>query len=407
MGRPFFGAHRTCDAAAAAIEGIADPLTTIPSTRDRDSDAALRLTEDLELEMRNNISAFTSDGPLVPGSARRRLRVVTCADEATETAGSVWHAGIALARYLAATSSSITSCSSTATTTAKTTAKVAAGHDVPSASAAAVVLELGAGCGIPGLVVAACQCHHQPHRNNNNIAATAGDAIVAEVEATVTGVPPPLKVVITDVEENIAHLNDIIRLNAPVLMQMPQRLSSPSVQVEARRLYFGCDEDAAGILCDNPSGIDLILGADIGFDLNLHPLISSTLARLAPTASTRVLLCEEVRWGDIFAWYVDELGKAFDITFLDETNNNKEDKGEEIDIGVAVARAAVSSTGSPRPIRLMELRRKSSDGSMQQDENIAANTSTTSTAAAAMDYRSIKKLCMQEEEEEDEEQEDN
>jgi hypothetical protein len=208
-----------------------------------------------------------------------------------------------------------------------------------------VVVELGAGCGVPALVVAAC-----------NGTPYGADIHRASVE-----------VFLTDVEENIDHLNDVIQLNSA---------SFPSsVCVKARRLYFGCDEDAEALRSCLPCGsIDLVLGADIGFDLNLHPLITSTLLKLACKDSTRILLCEEVRWKDIFTWYMDEVGRAFDVVYLDEIDE--------------VARAAVSSTGSRRPIRLLELRRREGGPCRECSPQVES----------APDYKSIKRICMQEEE---------
>ncbi len=60
---------------------------------------------------------------------------------------------------------------------------------------------------------------------------------------------------------------------------------------------------------------DVILGADIGFDLALHADIATTLKKLAFNGTT-IILCEEIRWADIFNWYVEELSLHFHVDML-------------------------------------------------------------------------------------------
>ena len=39
-----------------------------------------------------------------------------------------------------------------------------------------------------------------------------------------------------------------------------------SAGVAARKLYWGCDEDITGVLCDYPSGFDCIIASDVIYE---------------------------------------------------------------------------------------------------------------------------------------------
>jgi predicted nicotinamide N-methyase len=127
----------------------------------------------------------------------------------------------------------------------------------------ATVCELGAGCCVPGLVSAALGAR---------------------------------SVSVTDLACNIEHMTSIIDRNAHAL----------GCPVTAAVIEFGVQS------AFDADSFSLILGADIGFDISLQPLIRSTLLSLAGE-HTRIILCEEVRWKDIFNWYVEELETCFNV----------------------------------------------------------------------------------------------
>ena len=51
----------------------------------------------------------------------------------------------------------------------------------------------------------------------------------------------------------------------------------------------------------------LVLGADVGYDPSSHGALVKTLAALRVE---EVVLVEQVRYRDVFSWFLDELGKA-------------------------------------------------------------------------------------------------
>jgi hypothetical protein len=188
------------------------------------------------------------------------LRRLTSHDTALETAGAVWHAGYTLSVHL----------------TQRLAELVRGRH----------VLEIGSGTGIVGLTCAALGA------------------------ASVT---------LTDLAGQVAHLRANIDTMRPLWAP-----TCPSVVAAA--LPFG---DAP------PRPFDVLLGADIGYDPSLHAPIAATVAAFfhaeedddgggagkpsdgggegeggAGRARRVALLAEEVRWGDIYRWYCEDLHAA-------------------------------------------------------------------------------------------------
>lgn len=184
------------------------------------------------------------------------LVIETIPEEVADTAGCVWFAGLALSRYLAS------------------------GVNVVQGDSR--VCELGAGCCVPGLVSALLGAK---------------------------------SVCVTDLPENISHMESIIESNKDTL----------ACPVSPHVVEFGADSEF------DTGVFDIILGADIGFDLNLHTLIKSTLVSLCGP-HTRIILCEEVRWKDIFDWYVEELETCFSVDVQDSSSNTILGSGKNVKI---------------------------------------------------------------------------
>ena len=144
------------------------------------------------------------------------------------------------------------------------------------------VCELGAGCCVPGLVSALLGAQ---------------------------------SVCVTDLPDNIPHMKSIIESNKDLL----------ACPVRPRVVEFGADNEF------DTGVFDIILGADIGFDLNLHSLIKSTLVSLCG-AHTRIILCEEVRWKDIFDWYIAELETCFSVDIRDCSSSAILGSGKKVKI---------------------------------------------------------------------------
>ena len=179
-----------------------------------------------------------------------------------DTAGSLWHAGIALSAYLSLDLDS----------------KVLQG---------AKVCELGAGCCLPGLVTAMLGAR---------------------------------SVCLTDLAVNMSHMSSIIEKNEHIA----------SCHISSAVVEFGVPSTF------DTNSFTIILGADIGFDIGLHSKIKETLLQITDT-NTKIILCEEVRWKDIFDWYIEELETSFSVSVHDAP--------------------AVASIGNGRDIKLLLLRR--------------------------------------------------
>ena len=109
----------------------------------------------------------------------------------------------------------------------------------------------------------------------------------------------------TDIPENLTHLMETFASNKAIIR---------SSVVSAAAIRFGNLPDIQNFL-DTHGAPDVILGADIGFDLALHTDIAETLKMLVKNGST-IILCEEIRWADIFNWYVEELSLHFHVETL-------------------------------------------------------------------------------------------
>lgn len=85
-------------------------------------------------------------------------------------------------------------------------------------------------------------------------------------------------------------------------------------------MHFGDENlvyNSNGRVRDELQTFDVILGADIGYDLSLHEPIKRSITTLLqkpyplrgdiPCTPRVVLLVEEIRWGDIYAWYIETL----------------------------------------------------------------------------------------------------
>ena len=93
-------------------------------------------------------------------------------------------------------------------------------------------------------------------------------------------------------------------------------LDSSGCEAKAHCCSFGSSEDAENCIKLSGGHFDVIVGADIGYDVELHDPIKRTLA-LMSTAATRIILCEEVRWSDIYSWYVETLRELFIVDEID------------------------------------------------------------------------------------------
>ena len=121
------------------------------------------------------------------------------------------------------------------------------------------VLELGCGCGVGGCAVAARD--------------------------------PTAHVLFTD--SNTACLDTAARNAAPF-----------GARTSTAVLKWG-DADAASKIATTfrPT---LVIGADVGYDPSSHEALVRTLAALR----VEVVLVEQVRYRDVFSWFLDELGRA-------------------------------------------------------------------------------------------------
>jgi hypothetical protein len=123
------------------------------------------------------------------------------------------------------------------------------------------VLELGAGCGLVSIVAAALGAR---------------------------------RVVITDLECARRNIEQNIEQNSHLWSS-----GKTPCDIEFQPLDWLASQ------IDMHECIDIVVGADIGFDISLHDPINRVLSAVNP--SVGVLLCEEVRWKDIFSWYKEAL----------------------------------------------------------------------------------------------------
>jgi len=151
-----------------------------------------------------------------------------------ETSGSIWHAAISLAASLL---------------------------QEPELLRGKNVLELGAGCGVVGIIAAALGAN---------------------------------RVYITDLEVARSNIVYNIEANSPIWSEQGCDVQFRPLDWLELSHELPCFED-----------IDIVLGADIGYDLSLHEPIVQVLSKLNPRIG--FILCEEVRWMDIFRWYQEAI----------------------------------------------------------------------------------------------------
>ena len=142
-------------------------------------------------------------------------------------------------------------------------------------------------------------------------------------------------VTLTDILAQQSHLDRNIEINRPHWEGLCTRVESGVLQfgdirVSNRSVTSKCHESAEIEII-----FDVVLGADIGYDLSLHEPIARTLSYLLgservaysdncsnspackiadselkslhPSVSKTALLMEEIRWHDIHQWYIETL----------------------------------------------------------------------------------------------------
>ena len=176
----------------------------------------------------------------------KRIEIVlrTSNEMNLETGGTVWHAAHRLSEYLIKN---------------------------PSLVRNKRVLELGCGCGLVGLVAAALGAK---------------------------------SVMMTDIDNQVPIIQENINLNRYLRSLKGRGIqdSFNSCQVTCSSMWFG--ERVGDIEEDK---YDVILGADIGYDVSLQEPIAMTLYSGLVNKKSFALLAEEVRWKDVYSWYVDAL----------------------------------------------------------------------------------------------------
>jgi predicted nicotinamide N-methyase len=140
------------------------------------------------------------------------------------------------------------------------------------------VLELGSGLGVPGLAAACLGAK---------------------------------KVYLTDLEAQLPVLRAQVELN---------RAAIPTEGVTVQELAFGTDHEGL-------HDVELVIGADIAYDPQIHPLLIKTLKWFLEQRQAKVLLCEERRWKDIFNWFLQDLKQQLaphhrlKVTEIQQSNN--------------------------------------------------------------------------------------
>jgi hypothetical protein len=214
----------------------------------------------------DNILQFAIDDDII--------KICTSTSEKLDTGGSIWHAAYYLSCYLIRNS------------------QLVKGKKI---------LEIGAGCGLVGITAAMLGAK---------------------------------KVIMTDLHDQLSILQTNISLNEKILTNC--EVNCACLNFSDTNMY-----SIDGKLIhqnDNCLVFDLIIGTDLGYDLLLHELLSKSLhyyLNLNCNEDTennitedneslkiknnfdfprteqniKLLLVEEVRWNDIFNWYVETLNK--------------------------------------------------------------------------------------------------
>ena len=163
------------------------------------------------------------------------------------------------------------------------------------------VIEIGAGCGLVGITAAALGAR---------------------------------SVVLTDLKSQQSHLLRNIELNRASWDSSCTLVSAGVLQFGDTSVTDNIPQTASDSGCC-PKVFDVVLGADVGYDLSLHEPIARTVTSLLSSRSpcdsfgrpissmssqssivetnqpfTRIaLLAEEVRWRDIHCWYLESLSR--------------------------------------------------------------------------------------------------
>eukprot|EP01038_Epipyxis_sp_PR26KG_P007637 gene7637-10396_t len=172
------------------------------------------------------------------------VKLRTCDSLELETGGSIWHSSIRLAQYMIKN---------------------------PSMFYNKRVLEIGAGCGLIGIV-----------------AAKLGASTV-----TITDIEAQVELIQQNIDLNFNEDEDVI------------------MKPTTKCLYFGEEDDVT-------QHYDIIIGTDIGYDLSLHQPISTTISSILNRSSIHnsncyCIIVEEIRWLDIYQWYLESISSHLKI----------------------------------------------------------------------------------------------
>jgi predicted nicotinamide N-methyase len=210
-------------------------------------------------------------------------------------------------------------------------------HPLKSTYSGKDVIELGAGCGLAGLTAAALGAN---------------------------------SVVLTDISSQQSHLKKNIELNRHIWEDNCKRVDFAVMHFGDGNLVYDSNER----VMDELQVFDVILGADIGYDLSLHEPIKKTITTLLqqpcplrgdiPSTPRVVLLAEEIRWGDIYAWYIEtllsnnsEMNAVHTTQILNFTETQRVPSIVSIDDNESLLSSDVQAQGKQRknPIHLLTL----------------------------------------------------
>ena len=200
----------------------------------------------MSLKSNVGLPLFDADenGLLIWRYKKIEILLKTSKDENLETGGSVWHAAHRLSEYLVRN---------------------------PYLVRNKRVLELGCGCGLVGLVAAALGAK---------------------------------TVVLSDIDSQLHVIEENIEMNkyARTVRSKLEHDLFTKCEVSCTSIWFG-----EAVVEDFEDQYDIILGADIGYDISLHSPLATTIASSLVNKRVVALLCEEVRWRDVYGWYMEAL----------------------------------------------------------------------------------------------------